>query len=309
MTGALLAFFALHPTCLPFETGAAVAHEDTPPPPAAIAPVVPVAPAKPVAPPAPPLPAPLTMNERARYRIAYGAFDVGEISLALDADVRAARSSGSPALLHARGQGEGSILGMGKLATQIETEFDPGRLASRRWTSTRIRDGATVRDRIDQSEDGKLAMARARDGHPSFSANVAVPVPVLDPVGLVLRLRASPPAVGAPAQVLNVIDGQALWRVTVSVAGFDMLDGERPAVRLDGRAEPIHANGTPDFGGDRTTRSFRLWLSDEPARIPLRLQMPMGIGDLIVSLVDVKRHVPGKPQGPWWRRMRATPTL
>jgi hypothetical protein len=307
VTAAFLVFWTLHPTCLPFETGAAAAASDTPPPmPVVSQPAIPIVPVKPAPPITPP---PLTMNERARYRIAYGAFDVGEISLVLDADARAGRGPGPAPLLRARGQGEGSILGIGRLATQVETEFDPGRLASRRWTSTRIRDGATIRDRIDQSEDGKLAMARARDGQPGWSANVAVPAPVLDPVGLLLRLRASPPAVGAPPQVLNLIDGQALWRVTVSATGFDMLDGERATLRLDGRAEPILADGRLDAGGDRTTRSFRLWLSDEPARVPLRLQMPLGLGDLVVSLVDVKRQVPGKPpRGPWWRA-RLAPTL
>jgi hypothetical protein len=304
--GAWLTLLSLNPTCLPFENGVAAAN-DTPPPASVARPVVPP---PPVAKPPAPVPAPLTMNERARYRIAFGAFDVGEISLTLDADTRGVRAPGQPSLVRARGQGEGSIIGLGRIATQIETEFDPGRLASRRWTSTRIRDGGTIRDRIDQSEDGKLAMARARDGHPGASANVAVPAPVLDPVGLLLRLRASPPAVGGPAQVLNLIDGQALWRVTVAGAGFDMLDGERPTLRLDGRAEPIFADGRPDIGGDRTTRSFRLWLSEEPSRMPLRLQMPLGIGDLVVSLVDVKRQVPGKlPTGPWWRRARISPTL
>jgi hypothetical protein len=306
VTGALFLLWSLQPTCLPFENGAAAAEPDAPRPPPAV--VKPPAPPAPVKPAAPPLPAPLTMSERARYRIAYGAFDVGEISLVLDADTRAGSGPGTP-LLRARGQGEGSILGLGRLATQIETEFDPGRLSSRRWTSTRIRDGATVRDRIDQSEDGKLAMARARDGQPGSSANVAVPAPVLDPVGLLLRLRASPPVVGAPPQVLNVVDGQALWRITVNGAGYDMLDGDRPTLRLDGRAEPILADGRPDTTSDRTTRSFRLWLSEEPARVPLRLQMPLGIGDLVVSLVDVKRQVPGKLQGPWWRRTRLSPTL
>jgi hypothetical protein len=306
VTGALLVLWSLQP-CLPFETGAAAAEvEPPPPPPAAARAAAPVPPAKPAP---PPVPAPLTMNERARYRIEYGAFDVGEISLVLDADPRAGRTPGAAPLLRARGQGEGSILGLGRLATQIETEFDPGRLASRRWTSTRIRDGATIRDRIDQSEDGKLAMARVRDGHPGSSANVAVPAPVLDPVGLVLRLRASPPTAGAPPQVLNVVDGQALWRITVAVAGFDMLDGDRPSVRLDGRAEPILADGRADTTSDRTTRSFRLWLSEEPARVPLRLQMPLGIGDLVISLVDVKRQIPGKAQAPWWRRVRISPTL
>ena len=39
-----------------------------------------------------------------------------------------------------------------------------------------------------------------------------------------------------------------------------------------------------DLQGDRKPRDFVLWLSDDAARIPLRLEVPFGIGDLVVAL-------------------------
>ena len=63
----------------------------------------------------------------------------------------------------------------------------------------------------------------------------------------------------------------------------------RPAVRLEARAEPIHYDGRPDDSGDRTRRDFVLWLSDDPAHVPLRLAMPIGIADLVVALVELVR--------------------
>ncbi len=300
--GALLAILAMPPTCLPTELGEA-------PAPVAVSVPAPAAPPGPAAQPASPLrPAPLAMNETARYRIAYGVLDVGEVSLALEADAR-------QPLLRARGEGAGSLLGLGRLETRVETEFDPTRLASRRWTTTRVRDGTTVLDRIEQSQDGRLAMARSRQGGAPASSVAQVSTAVLDPVSLLLRLRASPPGIGMPPLVLTIIDGQALWRVTLVGAGLDMLGGERPALRLQGQADPILADGRPD-GGDRPQRSFRLWLSDDPTRVPLRLEMSIGPADLVVSLKDVKRQPPGaRPSAPWWRALgrrlapRVSPTL
>ena len=45
----------------------------------------------------------------------------------------------------------------------------------------------------------------------------------------------------------------------------------------------------PDDHGDRSPRDFTLWLSDDPARIPLRLQVPIGFGDVVVELVEAVR--------------------
>jgi hypothetical protein len=88
--------------------------------------------------------------------------------------------------------------------------------------------------------------------------------------------------------VLQLLDGQALWRVTISNASRRLLD-DRPTIRLEARAEPIFYDGRPDQA-DRSTREFALWLSDDPARVPLRLEMPIGITDLVVALVDLERR-------------------
>ena len=121
-----------------------------------------------LAPPAAPPPrAPvLVAPEVARYRVTVGPFEVGGIVLTLAGPASAAAGT-PPALLHARGAGSGSILGLGRQEGQVDIDFDRDELASRRWTMTRLAFGHTTRDQVEQSPPGHLDMARVRDGAPA----------------------------------------------------------------------------------------------------------------------------------------------
>ena len=235
------------------------------------------------------------MNERLRYRIAYGVLGIGEAQLSIEGMFGDAAAG---PLLRATGSGQGAILGFGRLQDRVDTAFDPHLLASRRWTSQRTdSDGpGVIRDVSDQARPGELRLTREREGAPAARQRARMPGPTFDPVGFLLRVRAAPPSAGAGPQVLQVLDGQALWRVSLSNTGPESLADAGadvppvPAIRIQGRAEPIQYSGAPDEGGDRTPRDFVLWLSDDAARVPLRLEMPLPIGNLVVSLVEARRQ-------------------
>jgi hypothetical protein len=201
-------------------------------------------------PPDAPLPSPLAARESARYRVDYGVLSgVGEIRLSIDGP----RGAGRDRLVRVAGDGEGSIFGFGRTEKHVRADFDPQRLGPRR--APRLLPG---------------------------------PSPVaLDPVSFLLRLRVAPPVPGGAPQVLQVLDGRELWRVSVVSAGRE-LRGDLPTIRLEAEVDPIRADGTLD-DANRPHRAFRLWLSDDAAHVPLRLEMPMGIGDLTVELVELKR--------------------
>jgi hypothetical protein len=240
------------------------------------------------------LPPSLAMVERARYRVEYGPFEVGEISIAIDGPGAAARSGDAPAVVRARGQGVGAIVGLGRRESRVETEFDPAALASRRWTMSRTDADGTVADTVDEPAAGRLAITRVRDGRAGQRTAATVPGAVLDPLGLLLRLRAAPPDGRAGPLALNLLDGQALWRVTFAAAGTERLDRDgpgRPALRFEGRADPIRYDGAPD-PGERPARAFVVWLSADDARVPLRLEMPIGVSNLVASLVELERTGP-----------------
>jgi hypothetical protein len=237
-----------------------------------------------LAPPTPrPVPPALAQAERARYRIDYGVLEIGELEVAIAAAV-----PGS-VLVHADGHGAGGVLGLGHMENRIATDFDLLRLESRRWDNARSGGEGDLTDRATQSGAGHVDFVRERPGRAGEPASANLAAPVLDPLGFLLRLRVEPPT-GAP-QVLYVLDGQALWRVTITNAGRVAPPEDAapvPMLRLDAEAEPVHWNGAPDHS-DRKHRSFKLWLSDDAARVPLRLEMPVGIADVVVALTEISR--------------------
>jgi hypothetical protein len=255
-----------------------------PPPPAAAAAPTVVLPL----PPFPPLPVPVAMLENARYKIGFGLLgQIGEIRTAIQAD----HTEGPTRLVKVGGYGEGAIFGFGRMRTQVDSQFDAGGLGSRRWTAARWKDDQTVTDIIEQPAPGTVKLERRRAGRAVERQAAQLPQPTYDPLGFILRLRIAPPAAGQ-TQVLQVMEGRALWRATLTTAGTQPLPDSAAgtgALRIDGRLDPILYDGRPD-DGDRPHRTFTLWLSNDAARVPLRLSVPVGIGDVVVELVDVQRQ-------------------
>jgi len=233
----------------------------------------------------PPLPPPLAMREDARYKVRYGILGgIGELRLTIAEE----RAEGRIRLVKVGGQGEGAVLGIGRSEKRVTGDFDPAALTSRRWTMARA-GGEAVTDVIEQPSAGVLTMVRQRPGAPPSSQRAAFTLPALDPVGLVVRVRVAPPPADHPLQLL-MLDGQALYRVTLIAAGRQLVPDLEPAafgLRVEGRADPIFYDGRDAF--DRPRRTFTLWLSDDDARIPLRLTMPIGPGDVVVELVEATR--------------------
>ncbi|HVU52222.1 MAG TPA: DUF3108 domain-containing protein [Polyangia bacterium] len=241
----------------------------------------------PAAAPPRPVPPALAQAERARYRIEYGVIEIGELEVAI------AKALPGSVIVHADGRGTGGVLGLGHMESRIATDFDLARLESRSWDSARSGGEGDLRDRGTQRGAGRVDLVRERPGRAGAPerASATLAAPLLDPLGFLLRLRVDLPAAGP--QILYVLDGQALWRVTIASAGR-VAPPENvapvPMVRLDAEAEPILWSGAPDGSGEREHRSFRLWLSDDAARVPLRLEMPVGIADVVVALTELSRR-------------------
>lgn len=244
-----------------------------------------------LAPPAP-LPGPLSMREEARYSVGYGVIgNIGELRLTIEGE----HAEGDRRLVRLGGQGRGSVLGLGRSEKSVVGEFDPATLASRRWSMARA-GGDALTDVVEQPRPGSLSMVRQRPRAPPAPLQATFSLPALDPVGLIMRLRVAPPTADHPVQVL-MLDGQALYRVTLIGAGRQALASGAAgppvvALRVDGRADPIFYDGRD--APDRPRRTFSVWLSDDDARIPLRLTMPIGIGDVVVELVEATRTPRGR---------------
>jgi hypothetical protein len=236
----------------------------------------------------------LAQSERTRYRVAFGGLDVGELSLTIGGAAPGAT------VVHAAGQGAGAVLGLGRYENQVDSDFDLARLDSLRWVNERTWANRSLRDRAEQKVQGEVRGVReelGRTGHaaPPIPLQARLAGPLLDPVGFILRVRAAMPAPGAPPQTLYVLDGQALWRVTVANQGPSPLpEGHVQAatVRLRVEAEPIRYDGVSDVGGERHHRSIAIWLSDDVNHVPVRLAVSVGVGDLVASLAEIERGAP-----------------
>jgi hypothetical protein len=278
MLGVFLLLATARPLCLPVELG------QVPTPPAEAPPML-VAPAPPPPPPPRPAPASIAGREHTRYDVHYGPLTIGEIHVSV---AGAAPGAGRVA---AGGRGGGGLLGLGSMENIVATEFDLTRLDSRRWVDGR-KGKRTLNDHVDQPSPGQVAFSRdlLDPARTIVRSAATLPGPLLDPLGFLLRLRVAPP--GAAPQVLYVLDGQALWRVTVTNAGrapFPEAGLRVATLRLDAQAEPIRYDGASDVSDDRRRRTFSVWLSDDAARVPLRLEMPVGVSDVVVKLAEIRR--------------------
>jgi hypothetical protein len=265
---ALLAVAPLGRPCLPTELG----HTD---PPGAAAQLRPPPPPPP--PPAPALASPLTREERAQYRIAFGILgQLGQLTISQS-------PAGADGNMHITGQAHGSLLGLGETDKRLETELDPRALSARRWVAVRTSGGKSVTDFAQQPQPGMVAMLRRRTGKPDRPAALRRGGSVLDPLTFLLRLRVAPPA--AP-QRYEVIDGQGLWVISMAPTRTEP-DGAGRALRLEGKADPITWEGTVDK--ERSSHAFTLWLTADEYHTPLRLVMPLAVGEARADLVGLSR--------------------
>jgi hypothetical protein len=265
---ALLVVLGARP-CLPAELGK-IDPPPPPPPPAAIV--------KPAPPPEAPA---LAREERTHYRIAFGPLgNLGELNINLSPGARPGD------VVRLLGQVKASVFGIGKTEKRVVSEFDPASLSVRRWTTLKLTDGKSITDFARQVRPGTVALVRRRPGQPDQPETLVRKSAVLDPLGFVLRVRLAPPR--AP-EIYEVLDGHGLWRLTIAPATKVTGDFGR-ALRLDGKAEPIFWDGRHDE--DRPNRTFTVWLTDDQFRTPLRLVMPLAVGEVRADLVTVTRSHP-----------------
>jgi hypothetical protein len=237
------------------------------------APPVPAVP-KPVPPVVVPLPAP----ETASYRVSYGM--LGQVAAATISVTPGVQPG--PRMVHAVGRGNGAVLGFGQTEKQIESDFDLQTLKSTRWTITRLNGDEKVTDIAEQTELGKISLVRKRPGRPDQVDSFTRTTAVLDPLGLLMRVRFGP--MSAPSS-FEILDGHALW--VISFSSIRTTSESPPALQLNGHVEPIYWDGSPDK--ERTGRDFSLFLSNDSARTPLRLIVPFGLGQARAEIIQLSR--------------------
>ncbi|HEY4175645.1 MAG TPA: DUF3108 domain-containing protein [Kofleriaceae bacterium] len=91
-------------------------------------------------------------------------------------------------------------------------------------------------------------------------------------------------------QTVWVIGGRRPWKVDISYDGTDTIGGElgnRAAIVMSGSAFRAKADMTVE--ADKPGRTFKVWLSDDADRVPLKVQAQTEFGDVIMDLTEYNR--------------------
>jgi uncharacterized protein DUF3108 len=103
--------------------------------------------------------------------------------------------------------------------------------------------------------------------------------------------RPAPGQVGAgTTRSVVVVGGRRLWRVDVQLVGSDTIGsavGNRRAVVYEGKSYRARPNLTIE--SNKPGRTFRVWLSDDADRVPLRVSAQTELGDIVMELTEYTR--------------------
>jgi hypothetical protein len=251
----------LHLPCLPGELAPPPFVPEPPPPPPAPA-AEPPPPRVPIAP------------ERATYRIRHGLLgEVATVSLSLSSEPCA--DGDRKTIL--RGEGQGDVLGFGRMDKRLESDFDPRHRVPTRFTSRRLSDGKFIVDTASQPQPGAVSTERSKPGEPTTQITVTRDRGILDPLSFLLRVRLNVPA--APTDY-EILDGRGFWRL--SLAPEPCAD---PAlIQLGGKAEMLYLDGNVD--PHKTSRRFTLYLAKDRHHLPVKLILYLGMGNLSAELAE-----------------------
>jgi Protein of unknown function (DUF3108) len=97
---------------------------------------------------------------------------------------------------------------------------------------------------------------------------------------------------GAPGELrtVYVIGGRRLWRIDVTYVGEQTVGsaaGNRRAVVYDGVSYRARRDLAPE--SNKPARRFRVWLSDDGDRVPLKVTAATELGDIVLTLNDYAR--------------------
>ena len=93
---------------------------------------------------------------------------------------------------------------------------------------------------------------------------------------------------------LEVFRSRFMWHTDVKIHGKDKQVtalGELPALRIDGITYKVNRDGSRDKQSEQ--RDFKMWISDDDGRVPLRIDANTDYGDLKMEIVA---YEPGNGQ-------------
>ena len=156
-------------------------------------------------------------------------------------------------------------------------------------TNVEMGDKKTVASAQFLPSHAVVKFQRSGDKQPS-SFNVAYHGHKLhDAHSAMAQLRGWKAAPGTVRSV-HVIGGRRLWRVDVKYVGEETIGtatGNRHAVIYEGVSFRAKRDLAPET--NKPSRTFRVWLSDDADRVPLKVVANTELGEVVMQLTDYSR--------------------
>jgi hypothetical protein len=92
------------------------------------------------------------------------------------------------------------------------------------------------------------------------------------------------------ARTVYVVGGRRLWRIDLTYAGEESIGsalGNRRAVVFGGKS--YRARNDLSIDSSKPARTFKVWLSDDADRVPLKVTASTELGDITMDLLDYTR--------------------
>lgn len=140
------------------------------------------------------------------------------------------------------------------------------------------REGSRQRMKITSFDHGKKQARFEMQTASKMQTDVAIPTTTQDALSVIYALRANFPQPGGRLAI-PVTDGGRMYQAQFSV-------GARETIRLGSRDVGAF-RVTPTVAGDKgdaIARGAAMWISDDARRLPLRIDVPLAIGRIVLSL-------------------------
>jgi hypothetical protein len=135
--------------------------------------------------------------------------------------------------------------------------------------------------------DFKILRGRDKEGGEARERTQRLPVfETHDPLSAMLALRAWVAPVGTRA-LLYSLGGVRMWKTTLTFEGFEEMQtdvGKRRAARIAGTS--IRLSRSFEEDRSKPPRTFKVWVSDDDQRIPLKITAHTELGDVTARVTS-----------------------
>ncbi len=230
----------------------------------------------------------VTPGERFSYKLQLGGVDLATYDFVVNDEVDLAGKRAIVVQSHAR------TVGLVAMMVNVDDSFaswiDVATGRPLRWQTDEFATKSTAKEHTEVRFADRAGDTVPVDFHLDDAAATSEPQTVkladvwdLNALAIVLRSWEAPPGSSVEAEVFR---SRYMWHLTMVMhGGHDTITtdlGSLPAHRLDGHVYKVDRKDVKRADDDE--RDFKVWVSDDDGRVPLRITAKTDYGDVVLTL-------------------------